>query len=61
MDDLNLMQSTGRLDGPIRTLDPATCGKIASVFIEALQSIRQKLSEPISEPEGAARKPDEGN
>ncbi len=61
MDDLNLMQSTGRLDGSDCTLDPAACGKIVSVFFKALQSIRRKLAESISEPEGAGRKPDEGN
>lgn len=61
MDDLNLMQSTSRLDGPERTFDPAVCGKIVSVPFEARQSIRQKLSESIREPEGAGRKTDEGN
>lgn len=61
MDDLNLTQSTGRLDGPECTLDPAARGKIVSVFFKTLQSIRPKLSESNSEPEGAERKPDEGN
>lgn len=61
MDDLNLKQSTSRLDGPDRTYGPAACGKIVSVPFEALQSIRQNLSESIREPEGAGRKTDEGN
>lgn len=61
MGDLNLKQSTSRLDGPDRIFDPVACCKIVSVPFEARQSIRQKLSESIRESEGAGRKTDEGN